>query len=178
MGDTGSPYNLRFPELADAPNVPQDMEELATDAHDQFAVIDAALALMIPTLISTPDGGFPVGVTDETTGVHVANRITLSSVAYPRLLIINGHTMARYSQGQGVQCDIFVNSTVVSTYRPGSSAVETYESYIPHGQFKLPASTAGVVELRFVRVGGTGQFDVNVAAGEARFQVSYQRCVA
>ena len=31
MGTTGTPYNLRFPELNDAANIPVDMSELATD---------------------------------------------------------------------------------------------------------------------------------------------------
>jgi hypothetical protein len=31
MGTTGAPYNLRYPELNDAANVPTDMSELAAD---------------------------------------------------------------------------------------------------------------------------------------------------
>jgi hypothetical protein len=42
MPDTGSPYNLRYPALADTPNVPRDIENLADDVHAELTTIDAA----------------------------------------------------------------------------------------------------------------------------------------
>lgn len=40
MGDTGPPYNLRYPELVDPPNIPLDMQELATDVHTELDRIE------------------------------------------------------------------------------------------------------------------------------------------
>ena len=40
MGSTGSPFNLRFPELSDVPDVPKDMEQLARDVASALGSID------------------------------------------------------------------------------------------------------------------------------------------
>jgi len=129
---------------------------------------------MTPTLIDTSDGGFPAAVTDAT-GAFTSNRITVASAAYPRLLIVTSQTLARYSQGGQIDADLFVNSTQIGQFRIDFSEVEVFESFCPGGQFRLPASTAGVVEVRWTRVSGTGEYDVN--ATEAYFQVSHQRAV-
>lgn len=48
MGDTGSPYNLPYPELADTPDVPADIQSLAETVDTELARIDAATAEETP----------------------------------------------------------------------------------------------------------------------------------
>lgn len=43
MGDTGSPYNLPYPELTDAPDVPSDIESLAEAVDTELTRIDSDL---------------------------------------------------------------------------------------------------------------------------------------
>jgi hypothetical protein len=147
-------------------------------ANDSDKTVVGKLAVDVtpglhPTLVTTPDGGFPAAVTDATTATHVANRITIASVAYARLLIVTSHTLCRYSQAGAIQASVFVNSTQIGQFRLDFNEVDIYESFCPGGQFQLPASTAGVVEVRFHRITGTGAWDV--INTETYFQVSHQR---
>jgi hypothetical protein len=47
VGQT-SPYNLPYPELADAPNVPSDIQALAVAVNTEFGDLYAALAAILP----------------------------------------------------------------------------------------------------------------------------------
>jgi hypothetical protein len=153
---------IRYPLSSDHKRLWEHFQNMAEDASAH-----------VPTLLTTPDGGFPVGVTGATTAITVTNRLTVASVTYDRLLIIDTHTFARYSQVQAIQAKLFVNSTLVGHHRKLVAAADVYESYTPGGQFVLPASTAGVVEVRFERIGGTGDYDV--IATETLLQVSHRR---
>lgn len=44
--DTGSPFNLPYPELGDPPNVPSDMQSLAQQTHDVLLPIASLIPIM------------------------------------------------------------------------------------------------------------------------------------
>jgi hypothetical protein len=153
MGDTGSPYNLPFPELTDAPDVPQDIEDLATATHAEFAAIDSILSTVKPNL-HTSDGSFPVE--GSSTGeVDVIDRVTVASVAWARKLLIVGSVFHKNSQTMSNEINIFAGSTAKATAQEDLQADKGVQTTLVAAH-DLAASTAVVIELRFKRLTGTG----------------------
>ena len=66
MGDTGSPYNLPFPELTDTPDVPQDIEDLATAVHADLDTIDDKITVLRSAVTAKVTSSASVGGTEVT----------------------------------------------------------------------------------------------------------------
>jgi hypothetical protein len=164
-----------YPVAADQPDVPADITALAEAVDTDVAAIDAEVATAVTVdYYSTPDPGYPVNTTSTTTEV-VFSRITVPSAAYPRVLDISCTQMAQYSQIEAYDFRLYVGSDRIDINRRYDDPQNVFRSSPLHGQYLLPASTAGVVEVRHARAGGTGLVTPSVGAGSYYFQVTARR---
>lgn len=107
-------------------------------------------------LVTSPDSTYPKDAA-ATGSESVSNRITLPAVTYDRLLTISSHTLASYSQaGNRISARLYLNGTLLDKDDQYLTVGGATESFKLVGTSLLAATTAGVVEVRFVRLTGTG----------------------
>jgi hypothetical protein len=107
-------------------------------------------------MFDTPDVGYPNANTNATTSEVVSMRTTVPSAAYDRRLLVHSSQMFHYSQVEGFDVRLYVNAIRIDINRRYYNPAGVFRSEKLDGQYTLPASTAGVVEVRHVRTGGTG----------------------
>lgn len=163
------------PTSTDQPDVPADITALAEAVDVDVAAIDAeAATVRTVEYYETPDPGFPVNTTSTTTEV-VYSRITVPSASYPRVLSVTATQMAHYSQVEAYDFRLYVGADRIDINRRYDDPQAVFRSSPLAGQYLLPASTAGVVEVRHCRAGGTGLVTPSVGAGSSYFKVTARR---
>jgi hypothetical protein len=101
MPDTGSPYNLRYPVLADAPNVPADIKNLADDSHASLAAVAALLNADFIRRVGTNSSNVP---TTSIAGTEVSMQAAGATLVTGRRYLIRW--IGRLQQSLGT--DVFV----------------------------------------------------------------------
>jgi hypothetical protein len=113
-----------------------------------------------------PDVGYPAGVSGITTSEGVVLRFTIASSPYARRLVCMGHVYTTNTQG-GVQQDAiwYAGSTVIGRARGDHPDALAPTTLSPVGRHDLPADTAVVIEMRVVRISGSGSVSTSVSSG-------------
>ncbi|XTZ18197.1 hypothetical protein ACQSSU_12885 [Micromonospora echinospora] len=115
-------------------------------------------------LLTTPDAGFPVNA-NATGSEAVANRLTVPAATYDRILVIMAHTYGQYSQAANrVTSRLYLNAARLDNHDQYLALANVDESFKHYAQTILPANTAGVVEVRFARLTGTGAVTTSTAS--------------
>lgn len=164
-----------YPVATDQPDVPAGITALAEAVDADVAAIDAeAATVRTIEFYENADPGYPVNTTSTIAEV-VFSRITVPSAAYPRVLVITATQMAHYSQVEAYDFRLYVNGDRIDIFRRYDNPQSVFRSSPLHGQYLLPESTAGVVEIRHCRAGGTGLITPSVGAASYYFKVTARR---
>ncbi|XTZ16420.1 hypothetical protein ACQSSU_03185 [Micromonospora echinospora] len=115
-------------------------------------------------LLTTPDAGFPVNA-NATGSEAVANRLTVPAAPYDRILIMMAHTYGQYSQAANrVTSRLYLNANRLDNHDQYLTVSGADFSFKHYAQALLDANVAGVVEVRFARLTGTGAVTTSTAS--------------
>lgn len=143
---------------------------VATDSFTPHLDIQAAqedVDERMPVLLSQ-DTGFPVAVTNVTAEA-VLSRITIGAVAWARRGQASGSAWLSYTQSDDVDLLIYAGAGVAARFRSNMTVNVGRSLTATSTAFAVPANAALVVELRAVRVTGTGGLSSSVSSALTTF---------
>jgi hypothetical protein len=158
MPDTGTPWNLSYPAIGEAANVPEDIGDLAADTAAALSAIQAASGGVAVEVVNS-DAGFPAAAINQTTATVVLDRYTIAAKTYARKVLYSLNVYVAVSiDATQVNLVAFAGSTIIGYARKAVAGSGLPDELVVHGKYDLPANTAVVVEARLSRQAGTGTF--------------------
>lgn len=149
---------IQYPVATDPFQPHLDIQKAAEDTDARYALLPAQ------------DAGFPVAIDSSTEAV--LSRITLAAATFARRAQAAGTAWLSYTQNGDVDLLIYSGASVVGRFRSNMAASVGRSLTATSLAFDVPADTSMVLELRAVKITGTGVVTSSISGNLTTFSAT------